>query len=69
MPLDITIDRSVCMGSGTCSYYAPGVFDLDEEGIAVVVDAAAQPDDRVVLAANGCPTRAIALVRDGERIA
>lgn len=69
MPLDITIDRSVCMGSGTCSYYAPGVFDLDEEGIAIVIDAAAQPDDKIVLAANGCPTRAIGLVRDGERIA
>lgn len=69
MPLAITIDRSVCMGSGTCSYYAPGVFDLDEEGIAVVVDAVARPEDEIVLAANGCPTHAITLSRDGERIA
>lgn len=68
MPLAISIDRSVCMGSGTCSYYAPGVFDLDDEGIAVVVDAGAQPEDKLLLAANGCPTHAIALTRDGERI-
>ena len=57
------------MGSGTCAYYAPGVFDLDDDGIAVIVDAGAQPEDKILLAAKGCPTHAITLVRDGERIA
>ena len=68
MALDIAIDRAACMGSGTCAYYAPGVFDLDDEGIAVVVDANAQTEDKIVLAAQGCPTHAITLARDGERI-
>ena len=39
MALEITIDRELCMGSGNCSFWAPGVFDLDDEGIAIVVDA------------------------------
>ncbi|MDQ1448653.1 MAG: 4Fe-4S single cluster domain, partial [Actinomycetota bacterium] len=28
MALDISIDRDACMGSGNCSFWAPGVFDL-----------------------------------------
>jgi ferredoxin len=66
--LDISIDRDACMGSGNCSFWAPGVFDLDDEGIAVIVDPAGQPDDKVILAAQGCPTQAISITRAGERI-
>lgn len=69
MALEIEIDREQCMGSGNCSFWAPGVFDLDDDGIAVVLDSSAQPEDKIVLAAQGCPTQAIAVTRDGERIA
>ena len=62
----IEIDREVCMGSGNCLFWAPGVFDLDDEGIAIVVDPAGAPEEKIVLAVEGCPTRAITLVRDGE---
>ena len=68
MALDISIDRDACMGSGNCSFWAPGVFDLDDDGIAVVVDPAAQPDDKVILAAQGCPTQAITITSNGEKI-
>jgi ferredoxin len=66
--LRIEIDRQVCMGSGNCQFWAPGVFDLDDEGVAYVVDPTAAPEDKVVLAAQGCPTQAIALWRGDERI-
>jgi ferredoxin len=66
--LEISIDRDVCMGSGNCSFWAPGVFDLDDDGIAVIVDPNAQPDDKVILAAQGCPTQAISIVQDGQKI-
>ena len=66
--LEISIDRDVCMGSGNCSFWAPGVFDLDDDGIAVVVDPNAQPDDKVILAAQGCPTQAISIVQGGQKI-
>jgi ferredoxin len=56
------------MGSGNCSFWAPGVFDLDDEGISVVLDPTAQPEDKIVLAAQGCPTQAIAIFRDGEKL-
>ena len=65
MSLEISIDREKCMGSGNCSFWAPGVFDLDDDGIAVVVDATAMDDDKIVLAGQGCPTQAIAIF-DGD---
>lgn len=68
MTLEIAIDRDQCMGSGNCVFNAPGVFELDADGIAAVVDIEAQPADVVVRAAQGCPTRAIAITRDGERV-
>jgi len=69
MALEIAIDRELCMGSGNCAFWAPGVFDLDDDGIAVVLDPAAQPEDKVVLAAQGCPTQAISVTRDGTKLA
>ena len=66
--LDITINRDACMGSGNCSFWAPGVFDLDDEGIAYVVDVHAQPEDKIILAGQGCPTQAITITRAGEKL-
>jgi len=66
--LEIEINRDACMGSGNCSFWAPGVFDLDDDGVAVVIDPNAQPEDKVILAGQGCPTQAITIVRDGEKI-
>jgi ferredoxin len=64
--LQIEIDRELCMGSGNCSFWAPGVFELDDDGIAVVLDPTAQPEDKIVLAAQGCPTQAITITTDDE---
>jgi ferredoxin len=66
--LVISIDRDLCMGSGNCTFSAPGVFGLDDDGIAVVLDPAAQPADKIIAAARGCPTRAISISQDGEPI-
>ena len=66
--LSIEINRDVCMGSGNCSFWAPGVFDLDDDGIAIVVDPEGEPEDKIVLAGQGCPTQAISIYRDGEKI-
>ena len=68
MALSIEINRDVCMGSGNCSFWAPGVFDLDDDGIAIVIDPEGEPEDKIVLAGQGCPTQAIAIFRDGEKI-
>ena len=61
MAIEITINRELCMGSGNCAFWAPGVFDLDADGIAIVIDPTAQPEDLIRNAAEGCPTQAISI--------
>ena len=57
------------MGSGNCAFWAPGVFDLDDDGIAVVLDPTAADDDKIIMAAQGCPTQAISVDRGDEKLA
>jgi ferredoxin len=66
--LEVEIDREICMGSGNCLYEAPGAFDLDDDSIAFVIDPAGSPEDKVIAAAQRCPTHAIKLRRDGVRV-
>ncbi len=68
MDLEVEIDRDVCMGSGNCVYAAPGVFDLDDDSVAFVLDPTGSPEDKVVAAARNCPTHAITLRRNGEAL-
>ena len=55
------IDREACMGSGNCVYWAPDVFELDEDGIAFVRGDIAGNEEQVLLAMTNCPTTAIRL--------
>jgi len=66
--LRIEIDVTKCMGSGNCSFWSPATFDLNDDGVAFVQDPAGDPEDKVILAGQGCPTQAIAIWRDDERI-
>jgi len=34
------------MGSGNCSFWAPGVFDLNDDGIAIVLTRRPRPTTR-----------------------
>jgi ferredoxin len=61
----ITVDRDLCMGSGQCTFYAPGTFDLDDIGIAVVINEHGDTEDKIQLAINVCPTRSIARAAAG----
>jgi ferredoxin len=60
----IAIDREQCMGSGSCQFYAPSTFELDDEMKAVVVDPDGDPIEAVRHAAEACPTRAITVTVD-----
>ncbi len=66
--LEPRIDWDRCMGSGNCVFWAPETFDLSDEGHAVVVDAAATDEERLRVAAQGCPVGAISLWRDGAEV-
>lgn len=61
--MEIHINRDVCMGSGNCSFWAPGVFDLDDDGIAIVINPTGEPEEKIMLAVQGCPTQAISVTR------
>ena len=68
-PMDVAIDWDLCMGSGNCLFWAPKTFDLSEDGHAVVLDPAATDEDRLRVAAEGCPVGAITLSRGGVAVA
>ena len=59
--LRITIDRQRCVGSGNCLYWAPATFDLDDDGVSMVIDPVGDDDERIRVAAEGCPTRSISV--------
>lgn len=59
---EIRIDRSLCMGSAQCCWYAPGTFDQDDETIAIVTNPAGDEPDAIQRAVEGCPTQAISIV-------
>lgn len=56
----LSVDRDRCMGSGQCTFYAANTFDLDEDSIAMVINENGDPEDKIQLAIEVCPTRAIA---------
>jgi ferredoxin len=58
----IEIDGDKCVGSGNCVFWAPGTFDLDDDGHSVVVDPTGDSEDRIRVAAEGCPANAISVV-------
>ncbi len=65
----IMVDRELCIGAASCVAIAPGVFALDDENKAYVLDAAGADDETILLAAESCPTRAIFLYdKDGNQI-
>ncbi len=55
----IEVDRGLCIGSGDCVDTAPAVFELDDDGKAVVLDPDGAPEDEVVDPARNCPVTAI----------
>lgn len=60
----VTIDRDRCIGSGTCAFAVPDVFDVDESGRAVLVGPVVAGDERVRSAVENCPTDALDLVEE-----
>lgn len=59
--MKVVVDRDLCIGAAPCVAIAGSVFQLDEEGKAIVIDAQGADDETIKLAAEACPTRAIIL--------
>jgi len=63
---EIRVDRSLCMGSGQCCWYAPNTFDQDDETIAIVTDPQGDPEESIRSAVSGCPTGALSFVEEEQ---
>ena len=63
--MKITIDRTKCEGYAKCIQASPKVFKLDAKMIAEVIDPKADTDEKILLAAKICPTKAISLEEEG----
>lgn len=61
MAHEISIDREVCIGSGNCVHWAPAVFDIGDDGVSYVLDPAGDDDEKIRIAEQGCPSRAISV--------
>jgi ferredoxin len=59
--MKITVDRAKCEGYAKCVQAAPKVFQLDKTMVAEVTDPRGESDEKILLAARICPTKAIAL--------
>lgn len=61
----VKIDKMKCAGSTICVMEQPGVFQLDDEMQAKVIDAQGATRDEIIAAAGACPMSAI-IVEDAE---
>ncbi|HBD64359.1 MAG TPA: ferredoxin [Clostridiales bacterium] len=57
------VDRDACISCGLCESVCPDVFELDDEGISVVIQDPVdeENEDCAREAEDGCPTDAIHL--------
>lgn len=68
--MKVTVDRTKCEGYAKCIQATPKVFRLDDKMIAEVIDPKGDSDDKILLAAKICPTKAITLEEEetGKKI-
>ena len=63
--MKISVDRTKCEGYAKCIQAAPKVFKLDAKMIAEVIDPKGDSDEKILLAAKICPTKAITVEEEG----
>jgi ferredoxin len=59
----ITADPSACQGYGNCLTNASDVFDMDDDGVVIVLRETVDEADRVRVeeAARSCPVNALTI--------
>lgn len=65
----IIVDRDLCIAAASCIAVSGETFEFDGENKAVVLDPNAVDDQTLIMAAESCPTKAIALFdKDGNQV-
>ena len=64
--MKVAVDDDRCRGHGVCWSLCPSVFDLTDEGFAVVLvdEVPAEHEEAVRQAVDHCPERAISIPSD-----
>lgn len=62
--MKIELKRDKCISAGTCVAIAPEVFELDDEGKVVLINAKGADEQTILDAARSCPTQAIEIYDD-----
>ncbi len=64
--MKVRVDRDLCAGCAECVEICPEVFELDDEGIAVVKVETVPPEaeESCREAAEACPSEAIIIEED-----
>ena len=57
--MKVIVNKDVCLGCGACVAICPTVFELSDEGYAVVKEAPDADVEIVNQAKEGCPASAI----------
>lgn len=58
--MKVNVDNSMCIGCGACVGTCPEVFEISDEGYAVVKEGVTEEQlSEAKNAANGCPVSAI----------
>lgn len=59
----VKVSKDVCIGCGACQAMVPDVFDIDDDGLAYVMDNAKVKEniEDVNDAVDNCPTGAITI--------
>ncbi|HEX3705048.1 MAG TPA: ferredoxin [Mycobacteriales bacterium] len=62
----IVVDRTKCSGLGICESLAPDHFEVNDDGIVMLLDENVNDDQRRLIedAVAACPTFALSLVTD-----
>jgi ferredoxin len=61
--MKVRVDREICAGFGVCLGLSPEVFELHEDGYAIVLvgEVPLEYEDAVRTAVSQCPSNAISL--------
>ena len=64
--MKVRVDENICAGFGVCLGLCPEVFELHDDGYAVVQLAEVPPEhaQAVRVAVRQCPSNAITLIED-----
>ena len=59
----VRVDEDLCIGAGQCVLAAPQIFDQDDRGLVILLDATPPPalHEAARKAAKLCPARAITI--------